>query len=102
MIDPIINSIFLVPTTAHELIKIFSKFVPKSSCGFDNIPIKVFKQIMPHISYPLSFILNKCLSQGIFPNLLKIARVIPIFKNGVINDPKTITQYHYYLIFVKY
>jgi hypothetical protein len=33
-------------------------------------------------------IFNKSLSCGIFPDLLKIARIIPVFKNGNCGDPK--------------
>ena len=35
---------------------------------------------------PLSHILNKCFEQGIFPDQLKIARVCPIFKSGLVTD----------------
>ena len=43
---------------------------------------------MPHVANPLSIIFNTYLNQGIFPDLFKIVRVISIFKNGYINDPK--------------
>ena len=91
MRDLIKNSMFLAHTTAKEPIKIVSKFASKSSCGLDNIPKKAIKQIMPHVTNPLSIIFKICLSQGIFPNLQKIACVIPIFKNRDINDQK---NYH--------
>ena len=37
---------------------------------------------MHEIISPLTFILNQSLSSGKVPNLMKIARVIPIFKKG--------------------
>jgi hypothetical protein len=37
---------------------------------------------MPNISIPLLNIFNKSLNQGVFPNEMKIAKVIPIFKSG--------------------
>ena len=40
------------------------------------------------IANPLSKIFNKSLSHGIFPDLLEIARIIPIFKRGDSSDPK--------------
>ena len=62
MRDLIKNSIFLAHTTAKEPIKIVSKFATKSSCGFDNITKKAIKQIMPHVTNPLSIIFKICLS----------------------------------------
>ena len=38
-------------------------------------------------SYTLLF--NKCLVSGIYPDSLKIAKVIPIFKGGDKNDPSS-------------
>ena len=58
------------------------------STSFDNISVKLLKQIILQIANPLSKIFNKSLSHGIFPDLLKIARIIPIFKNGDSTDPK--------------
>ena len=39
---------------------------------------------------PLTYIINKSLAEGIFPNELKLARVVPIFKTG---DPSSISNY---------
>ena len=40
------------------------------------------KKIKNEISIPLSAIINNSFENGIFPNLLKYAQVIPVFKNG--------------------
>jgi hypothetical protein len=84
----LLSSVFLTPTTPDEIITITKNLAPKTSCGFDNIPLKLVKQIIIHIATPLSVIFNKCLEQGSFPDLLKIARITPIFKNGNVDDPK--------------
>ena len=39
---------------------------------------------------PLTYIINKSIEEGIFPNELKLARVVPIFKTG---NPSSISNY---------
>ena len=53
---------------------------PKSSTGHDNISTKLLKQTGPIISPTLALIVNQSLCTGIFPDKLKIAKVIPLFK----------------------
>ena len=50
------------------------------SSGLDNIPLKLLTKI-GDISTPLSLIINQSLCSGSFPSKLKLAKVIPIFKN---------------------
>lgn len=54
----------------------------KSSCGHDLISTKLFKACKSALCTPLTIIINQSLLSGIFPDLLKIAKVIPIFKKG--------------------
>ena len=54
----------------------------KKSFGFDKIhPFLLFSAAL-EIFRPLTYIINLSLEQGIFPDSLKIAKVIPIFKQG--------------------
>jgi hypothetical protein len=48
----------------------------------EGVSTKMVKFIGSEISFPLSHIFNLSLSCGIFPNKLKLCRVIPIFKSG--------------------
>ena len=82
------NSLFLNPITETELINTVKIMPPKLSCGFDEIPMKVIKNVINSVSAPLTKIFNKSLSTGCFPNLLKIAKVCPIFKQGDVADLK--------------
>ena len=52
------------------------------SSGPDNIPVKLLKISAPVIVPHLVIIINKSFNLSIFPNDLKIAKVIPIFKSG--------------------
>ena len=42
--------------------------------------MKIFKKVSPPLLEPLTCIINQSFSSGIFPNSLKIAKVIPLFK----------------------
>ena len=44
--------------------------------------MKVLKCLSPLISSPLSQIINKSFQSGIFPDKMKLAKVIPLFKKG--------------------
>ena len=44
------------------------------------------KKIIPYIVNPLAHICNTSLMNGIFPDRMKIARVIPLFKNGDVKE----------------
>ena len=52
----------------------------KSSMGHDNMSTNFLKQIAPYILFPLKLIFNQIVEQGTFPKLLKIAKIIPIYK----------------------
>ena len=60
------------------------------SKGSDNIPVNLVKCCAVELSSILTHLNNESLSNGIFPDILKIAKVVPIFKNG---DKKQISNY---------
>ena len=54
----------------------------KSSYGADSISNKVLKFIAPTIIQPLKHLINISLRTGYFPDELKIAKIIPIYKDS--------------------
>ena len=68
--------------TSEEIMEIISKMKPKSSSGLDNISCRLMKDISDIIATPLTLLINQSLQSGIFPDKLKIAKVVPIFKAG--------------------
>ena len=52
----------------------------KSAQGHDDITADALRLCLPSITSPLVYILNLSLSQGVFPDELKIANVIPLYK----------------------
>lgn len=76
------KSIFLKPTNNNELITIIKNLKTDSSCGWDELSPKVLKFCHLPLLSPLVHLLNLSLNQGVFPDELKLAKVIPLFKGG--------------------
>ena len=53
---------------------------------YDDISMWVLSMIAPQVVKPLVHIFNLSLSTGIFPSEMKIAKDIPLFKNGNKSD----------------
>ena len=54
----------------------------KNICGADGLQTDLLKRISKTNASPLCVIINQSLVTGIFPDRLKIAKVIPLFKKG--------------------
>ena len=76
------KSIYLKKISENEVIKIVEKFSNKSSSGIDMISQKLLKQIIYLISPTLSKLINASIEDRIYPDCLKIAKNIPIYKSG--------------------
>ena len=88
-----INSTFTFKNKfIYEIIvkKTINNLQTKNSCGYDDISSKLLKVIAPVIIKPLTLLINQVLNTGIFPDKLKIAKVIPIYKKG---DPQLFKNY---------
>lgn len=59
----------------------------KNSEGPDEIPVNVLKKINNSVSPIISYLINKSIKNGIYPDCLKTAKVIPLFKAGDPYDP---------------
>ena len=80
--NPIPNSMFLESIEHSHVLDIVHKLKPKISCGHDDISTKLVKETIAYIIEPLTHIINLSLKTGIFPDKLKIAKVIPIHKSS--------------------
>ena len=70
----------------EDIIATISSLKNKNSSGYDNISNKILKMICSEIAKPLSVIINQMFTTGIFPDSLKVAKIIPIFKSGDSNE----------------
>lgn len=78
---PFYCSLFLFPVSRSEIVYI-TKNLKNTSYGLSNIPTRIFKLAIDDLASPLADIINNSLSSGIFPESLKSAIVIPVFKSG--------------------
>ena len=84
------RSLFLNFTTELEIIKEINKLNYKKSPGYDNISVKFLHAAKVLVAKPLMLIFNQAIKTGQYPDALKIAKVIPLFKKG---DPHQINNY---------
>ncbi len=81
--DPITKNFNLDLTNETEVYETIMSLKKKKSMGFDQIPTKIIQISASIISPSLSMIFNCSFRNHIFPDALKIAKIIPIFKSGV-------------------
>ena len=79
------SSFFMHPVTTSQISAIILSLKNKS-CEISVVPVVVLKRLAPIISPIIACIINKSFSCGIFPDSLKIAKVIPIPKTGDRSD----------------
>ena len=75
------NSIF-IPYINEEDITEAVNSLKNSSAGWDFIPPSIAKQSIQSYIKPFTGLINSSFQNGIFPDELKMAKVIPIFKHG--------------------
>ena len=74
------NSFFLSPTSKSEMLSVISSLY---SVGPNSIPIKIILKLLKNdISSQLADIFNISFSTGVFPTILKVAKVVPVYKKG--------------------
>lgn len=73
------NSFYFSPVIPRDIQSTINSLKNKSS-DINVVPTKVLKYINDIISPVVCAIVNRSVSTGIFPDLLKIAKVIPLFK----------------------
>ena len=87
----ILNSMFINLVNEAEVIRIIKLCKPKDSMDYDDISMWVLSKIAPQVVKPLVHIFNLSFSTGIFASEMKIAKVIPLFKNG---NKSYFSKYH--------
>ena len=88
--DPASQSIFLFNTNMTEIISTVRNLKNSNSTGHDEFSLKFIKLSLPILAPALVKIFNLSLTSGIYPDKLKIAKVIPIFKKGA---PSSVNNY---------
>ena len=76
---------FLTNVTAKEVFDIIKQMPEKTPSDLHNISNQLIKFINPSACETFSKLINRCFDEGDFPRTLKIANVIPLYKNGNVN-----------------
>ena len=74
------DSMFLHPCTKEEILKATAALAKKSSKGPDAIPCNILFSNVDLITTPLIHCINASFESGIFPDCLKTALVVPLYK----------------------
>ena len=65
-----------------EVFLLLESLHTNKSFGIDKIHPLLLKTAALQIYRPLTFIFNLSINKGIFPDSMKLAKVVPIFKQG--------------------
>ena len=87
--DRILHSIMISEFDAEEFSEILCS-LRKCAPGYDEIDSDILSMSLPSIGMVLLKLLNFSLIQGLFPNELKVANIIPLFKS---EDPMMFNNY---------
>ena len=78
---PLNNNFLFKSVDENEISIIIDSLQNSKATGPHSIPTEILKIIKPIIVNPLKEIINISFATGVYPDKLKIAKVIPIFKN---------------------
>ena len=73
---------FLSAVDDLEIIRTVQNCKNKRSTDFSDISMNLIKKVISKIVKPFAHICNVSFQAGVFPNKMKIAKVIPLYKSG--------------------
>ena len=75
-----VDKCITIPEINANEVKTITLAIKNSASGYEELPASILKQCIDSYIEPLTCLINMSISQGTFPNQLKLARVIPLFK----------------------
>ena len=76
-ITPNDKTIFLYPSSKEEVKQVIMTIKSELYHGKDGISAALLKELIDHISTPLPYLINQSLEEGIYPEELKTALLLP-------------------------
>ena len=83
------SSIFLKRASPPEVVNIINS-LPNKCGNINEFPTKILKSMSDYISFTLCQIFNLIVTRGSYPDILKVARIRPIYKA---KDPYDVNNY---------
>ena len=82
------NTINIQEINIHEINSVISSLL-SSVAGYDEIPASIMK-LGNYYAEPLTHLINQSISQGLFPEEMKLAKILPIYKS---EDEQLVNNY---------
>ena len=80
-----INTCFFSDTNEVEVSDVIRSLPNKGNAVYD-IKMSILQKVVLKISPVIAFLYNICLASGLYPDKLKLASVVPIYKSGLNHD----------------
>ena len=80
LIPRINRSLVLRETSVTEIERLINSLPNKTSYGHDKVSNTLLKSLCMAISYPLQIIFNQSIYHGVFPDKMKLAEIVPLYK----------------------
>ena len=77
---------FIIAHISNEEVMEIIKSLQNKATGPSSIPVKLLHIVADLIVFPLCHIIDMSFSKGVFPEKLKVVKVIPIHKGGSTQD----------------
>jgi hypothetical protein len=74
------RTMFMRPATLNEVVSVIGNLPNKNNSL--QLPLKFLKYVKYEIAVILCTLFNLCIEQGTYPDNLKIAKIIPLYKSG--------------------
>ena len=82
-----IQTDFIIAHISNDEVLKLIQGLPNKGTGPASIPLQMLKPVADLIVIPLCHIINISFQSGVFPDALKIAKVLPLHKGGSTLDP---------------
>ncbi|CAH2245090.1 jg15928 [Pararge aegeria aegeria] len=73
--------------SGSDVIKAFKLLINKKTNDLWGISVNVVKSLIDIVAPDLALIFNNCIDCGVFPDLMKLSKIVPLFKSGSTSDP---------------
>ena len=80
------KTMYLSPANKQEIIHTVGECKAKTSEDVDNLSMNIIKHIINFVAEPFTHICNLSFENGVVPDLMKISKIVPLFKSGEKND----------------
>ena len=82
LVNPTMNRLKFRHIAEEDTMKAIDNLENKNSSGHDGISNKLLKSIRYKLCKPLTLMINQMLSSGVFPEVFRKSKIIPLYKKG--------------------